>query len=121
MSYQKPVIKIFTAEADLSTHQYKQVKHGTTEGQVVLAGNEEVAHGVLMNAPKLGELAEVAVMGGALVKLSATIAAGASICCGASGVAKAAVATKHSLGVLEAGGVSGDVVPMIIDRHFQPA
>lgn len=121
MSYSKPVIKVFTAEADLSTHQYKMVKHGTTEGQVVLAGNEEVAHGVLMNAPKLGELAEVVTQGGALVKLSATLSAGVSIACGANGVAKAAVATKHSLGVLEAGGGSGDVVAMIIDRHYFPA
>jgi hypothetical protein len=121
MSYQQPKIETFTAEADLSTHQYKLVKYGTAAKGLLLCGAGEKAIGVLMNAPKLGEIAEVSVAGGALVKIASTVAVNASIGSGASGVGAAAGAAGFALGIARAAGVTGDVIEIQIDRHYVPA
>lgn len=121
MSYIKPSIEIFDAEADLSTHQYKMVKYGTAAKGLLLAGAGEKAIGVLMNAPKLGEQAEVCVDGGALVKIASTVAVNASLGAGASGVGAAAGAAGFALGIAKQAGVTGDVIEMQIDRHYVPA
>lgn len=119
--YQKPIIQAMKAGADLSTHQYKLVKFGASADLCVLAGNDEEAIGVLMNAPKAGEVAEVAIGGGALVKIASTVALGASVGSGASGVGKTAAATRAAIGKAMDAGVTGDVIPVFIDRHFMPA
>lgn len=119
--YLKPVVQGFLAGADLSTHQYKLVKWDTTNNSVVLCGNAEKPMGVLMNAPASGEMAEVAVQGGAKVKVASTISissgALASVASAASGVARAAVAGEWAIGVFQDAGVSGDVLPIIIGIH----
>lgn len=119
--YLKPVIQAFKAGADLSSSQYKIVKWDTTNNQVVLCGDAEKPMGVLMNAPASGEIAEVAVSGGAKVKIASTISiasgALASVASAASGVARAAVAGEWALGTFVDSGVSGDVIPMIIGIH----
>lgn len=120
-AYLKPEIQCFQAGADLSTHQYKLVKFGSDAKTVVLAGDNEEAMGVLQNAPKSGEDAEVSVGGGALVKIASTVALNASVGSGASGVGKTAAATKLAIGKAMDAGVSGDVIPVIIDRHYVPA
>lgn len=121
MSYIKPQIEIYTAEADLSTHQYKMVKFGTAAKGILLAGAAEKALGVLMNAPKLGELAEVAVAGGALVKIASTVAVHANLGAGASGVGVTAPAAGFVLGIAKQAGVTGDVIEIQIDRMYAPA
>jgi len=111
-------IQAFTAGADLTTHQYKLVKFDTTNNSVVLCGNAEKPMGVLMNAPNSGELAEVAVQGGAKVKIGTTMSTlGGSIASAANGVARAAVAGEWAIGTQQDSGVSGDVIPVIIDLH----
>jgi len=119
--YLKPVIQAMLAGADLSTHQYKLVKWDTTNNSVVLCGSAEKPMGVLMNAPASGEMAEVAVQGGAKVKIASTISissgALASVASAASGVARAAVAGEWAFGVFTDSGVTGDIIPMIIGVH----
>ena len=111
-------IQAFTAGADLTTHQYKLVKFDTTNNSVVLCGNAEKPMGVLMNAPASGDLAEVAVQGGAKVKIGSTMSTlGGSIASAANGVARAAVAGEWAIGTQQDSGVSGDIIPVIIDLH----
>jgi len=116
--YLAPKIQAFTAGADLSTHQYKLVKFDATNNSVVLCGNAEKPMGVLMNAPASGDLAEVAVQGGAKVKIGTTMSTlGTSVASAASGVARAAVAGEWAIGTQQDTGVSGDIIPIIIDLH----
>ena len=72
-SSRQPIIKGFRAGADLSAKQYHFVKIGTSDDQVVAAGANEKTVGILMNAPASGELAEVAVGGGALLKINEAV------------------------------------------------
>lgn len=117
----KPQVLAFLAGADLSTHQYKMVKFGSSASEVVLCGAGEDAIGVLMNAPKQGEQAEVAVAGGAKVKVASTVTLGASAASGASGVGVNAGAATKALGKFMDAGVTGDIVAILIDRHVTAA
>jgi hypothetical protein len=114
----EPKIQAFKAGADLTTHQYKLVKYDTTNDSVVLCGNAEKPLGVLMNAPFTGEIAEVAVQGGAKVKIATTMSTlGTSVASAANGVARAATTGEWSIGTQQDAGVSGDIIPVIIDLH----
>ena len=114
----KSIVQAFTAGADLSTHQYKLVKFGANNDTIVLCGNAEKPLGVLMNAPLSGEVAEVAVQGGAKVKIGTTMATlGGSVASAANGVGRAAVAGEWAIGSQQDSGVSGDLIPIIIDLH----
>lgn len=114
----KPMIQAFTAGADLSTHQYKLVKFDATNNAVILCGNAEKPLGVLMNNPASGEIAEVAVQGGAKVKIASTMSTlSGSVASAANGVARAAVAGEWAIGTQQDAGVSGDIIPIIIDLH----
>lgn len=117
----KPVVQAFLAEADLRSLQYTQVKVGSTNDYVTGAGSDEEAMGVLLNAPNTGEVAEVAIGGGAKVKVASNVTNGASCGVGALGVGKDAAAAKKCLGKFQDSGVSGDIVPILIDRHVTPA
>lgn len=114
MSHYQPKMMTFKAEADLSAKQFSFVKFGTVDDSVVgcaVAG--EKAIGILMNAPALGELAEVAVFGGAKVKLSGTVARGGEVSVTVTaGTGKAAVATEYVSAIAMASGVAGDVIPV---------
>jgi hypothetical protein len=107
----------FKAGADLSAHQFKLVKYGSSPQEVILCGNAEKPCGILMNAPKSGELAEVAIAGGFKTKVTSVVDAGKSCASGASGVGRAAVAGEWAIGMFQDNGVSGDVVPVQIDFH----
>ena len=114
----KPIIQAFAAGADLTTHQYKLVKFDATNNAVVLCGNAEKPLGVLMNNPNNGELAEVAVQGGAKVKIASTMSTlSGSVASAALGVARAAVSGEWAIGTQQDTGVSGDIIPIIIDLH----
>lgn len=116
--YLAPKIQAFLAGADLSSHQYKLVKWDSTNNSVVLCGNAEKPMGILMNAPASGELAEVAVQGGAKVKIASTMSTlGVSMASAANGVGRAAVAGEWAIGTIQDTGVSGDIIPVIIDLH----
>lgn len=116
--YLKPIIQAFTAGANLSAEQYKLVKFDATNNSVVLCGNAEKPLGVLMNNPASGEIAEVAVQGGAKVKIASTMSTlSGSVASAASGVARAAVSGEWAIGTQQDTGVSGDIIPIIIDLH----
>lgn len=118
----EPKISAFTSETDLSTHQYKIVKLGTTEKQVVLCGAGERGIGVLQNKPTAGTVAEVAMFGGgALVKCVGIITAGNSFASDANGFAKAAAATQFCLGVAMKTSAANDVISCELAPHFFPA
>lgn len=114
----KPIIQAFTAGADLTTHQYKLVKFDSTNNSVILCGDAEKPLGVLMNNPNTSEVAEVAVQGGAKVKIASTMSTlSGSVASAANGVGRAAVAGEWSIGTQQDTGVSGDIIPIIIDLH----
>ena len=116
--YLQPKIQAFKAGADLTTHQYKLVKFGADNDTIVLCGNAEKPLGVLMNNPNSGEIAEVATQGGAKVKIGTTMSTlGASVASAANGVARVAVAGEWAIGSQQDAGVSGDIIPIIIDLH----
>jgi hypothetical protein len=114
-------IRVFKAGADLSTHQHKFVKHGATENEVILCTIlGENCVGVLQTAPKLGEAAEVAMLGGgALLKVSGVTAAGdlLKVSAAALGVVTAVDGDNVFARALAAG-VANDVIEVErIDRQ----
>lgn len=116
--YLAPKIQAFKAGADLRTHQYKLVKFGADNDTIVLCGNAEKPIGVLMNDPNTGDIAEIAVQGGAKVKIATTMSTlGGSVASAANGVGRAAVAGEWAIGSQMDAGVSGDLLPIIIDIH----
>lgn len=108
----KSIAKV--ADADLSTHQNKFVKFTNTG--VNLAGAGEKAHGILLNKPTAGQIAEVAIESGK-VKLLGSVSAGGSIEVGANGVAVPASGTNTSVAMTEINGASGDLIPVVLDLH----
>lgn len=113
----KAEAQAFVAGADLSSHQHKLVKFGSSASEVILCGDAEKPCGILMNAPKSGEVAEVAIAGGFKVKVTSSVSVGNSCASGASGVGRDAVAGEWSIGMFHDDGASGDIVPVQIDFH----
>jgi hypothetical protein len=120
MGFLKPEVQAFQAGADLSALQYTLVKFGASNDLVVGCGAADDALGVLMNAPLSGEVAEVVIAGGAKVKVASTVTLGASVAAGASGVGVNGATTNKCIGKFMDAGVSGDIVPILIDRHVLP-
>ena len=81
----------FRAGADLSASQFAGVKLGANANEVVLAGANEEAVGILQNAPTSGKAAQVRVAGTSKVKASAAIAKGLAIVTAAAGQIAAAL------------------------------
>lgn len=80
-----------TAAADLSSSQFKTVKLASTAGQVkAVAASTDEAIGVLQNAPKSGEEAEVASVGIVKALVEASVSAGNFLGPSATGRLKAA-------------------------------
>ena len=66
----------------------------------------------LRNSPAFGDVAEVAVQGGAKVKIGSTMSTlSGSVASAASGVARAAVAGEWAIGTQQDTGVSGKRIP----------
>lgn len=106
--FQQPRTRSFVAGADLSTHKYKGVKHGTTEGEVVLAAAGE-AEFVLMNSPKAGDAAECAMIGGgAMVQAGATFAIGAELASDANGKFVTALTGNKVIGLALSAAAAAD-------------
>ena len=78
----------FNAGADLSSAQYKFVKVEAVTGDVILvAGATDRPVGVLQNAPKENEAAQVTIAGGTKVQAGGVAAAGNSLYSSAAGLA----------------------------------
>jgi hypothetical protein len=109
------------AGADLSTHQYKFVKQNAS-GQVILcAAVTDKPIGVLQNAPKSGEEAEVVVIGGTKIKGGEALAVDSTIGTDASGTAQVVVAgtetTVYAVGrvILSATTASGGLASALVN------
>lgn len=118
-SFNQPVIHSFFAGEDLSSQQYKFVKFGSDEKTVLkatVAGAKSV--GILMNKPKSGEAAEVALPGGgAKLKVAGTVALLDYIAGDANALGVAAVATNHVGAQAYEAGVANDVINVHV-IHF---
>jgi len=130
----------FQAGADLSASQFAPVKLGANANEVVLAGVNEEAIGIIQNAPTSGKAAQVRLAGTSKVKASGAIAKGLAIVAAAAGQVAAAggghthqentagaytqnaqtlgptaASIQYVLGrLLEAAGAAGDIVEMFI-------
>ncbi len=91
MAWEIPVHDIsLPAGADLSGNQYYIVGINAS-GQAVLAGAGAMAVGVVQNKPKLGESAQVRILGESKVVAGAAITRGQLVAADAAGKAKVAV------------------------------
>ncbi|MFI2837553.1 DUF2190 family protein [Mycolicibacterium sp. PDY-3] len=102
------------AGADLSTKQYYVVKTDSNGKYVLASAATDAIAGVLVNAPKLGETADVAnINGSGTFKVAAggTIAKDAYLTTDANGKAIATTTTGNRVfGRAVAAAVSGDIV-----------
>lgn len=96
------------AGADLSTKQFYVVKLNSS-GQIVLAGDGEMAYGILQDKPVSGAVGSVAVSGQSLAVLGATVAAGAKVAANASGQVVTATTGENVLGICTEGGAVNEV------------
>lgn len=113
------VVLSIPAGADLSTKQYTFVK---LSGSTVIsaAAATDLPIGVLVNDPKSGETAAVAVSGIVKLKASAAIAVGALVGTTSTGTGVTLVAgtdtTKYILGrAVTAAGASGDIITVAVN------
>lgn len=101
MAYEEALInQTLLASADLSASQYRFVEYNTTTRQIAIAGDGEVARGVLQNAPAAeGRAATVAYSGVSQVEAGEDdITSGDAIASDASGRAKLATTGDIILG-----------------------
>jgi hypothetical protein len=101
------------AAGDLSAKQYYFVKV-TAANSVNVAGDGELAHGVLQDKPASGEMGSVAISGITMIKCGGTISAGGLVSSDASGTAVANSGTDYILGVAIEGGASGEIIPVLL-------
>lgn len=102
------------AGADLSAKQFHFVKPNSS-GQAVAANATDITQvGVLQNDPTSGQTGTVRVAGVSKVKIAGTVAAGAEVTSDANGAGVAAATTKLVLGVALTGGVTGDVISVLV-------
>lgn len=97
--FQTPRTRSFVAEVDFTGKKFFAVKLGTLPEEIDLAGVGE-GIGILMNEPKVGETAEVAMLGGgALGQSGAAIAKGAEVSSNAAGKLITSLVTNKVLGI----------------------
>ena len=109
-------------KAEVAITDYLIVKPGTDADEVTLAGAAEKPYGVAqvkqqLNQPGAGDVVEVAVYGGAFVKLGGTVAKGASITADAASKGVAATTGQWSIGVADEAGDDGDIIAIRIFIH----
>lgn len=116
----KPVIQAQVAE--VAINDYLIVKPGTEANEVDIAIADDKGYGIAqvstqLNAIVAGETIEVAVMGGAFVKLGATVEKGDSLMPTTAGKAIKATTGKWAVAVADEGGVVNDVIACRIFIH----
>jgi len=106
------------AGADLSAKQYTFVKLSGS-GVISAAAATDICVGVLQNAPKSGQTAEVAIDGVTKLKASAAITVGALVGTTSTGLAVALTAgtdtTKYVFGqAITAAGAANDIITVAV-------
>lgn len=109
-------------KAEVAITDYLIVKPGTDADEVTLTGAAEKPYGIAqvkqqLNQPGIGDIVEVAVYGGAYVKLGGTVAKGASIASDANGKGVAATTGQWAVGIADEAGVANDVIAVRIFIH----
>jgi len=111
--------RTFIAGADLSSSQYRYVKHGSTQNTVVVAtsGTDKII-GVLLNAPKANDVAEIGLLNGSgtyYITASAVIAKDAYLTATTGGKAVATTTAGNVVAgqALEAAGADGDIIEFL--------
>lgn len=108
------------ANADLSSSQYSFVKltNASGKGRAALTGNGESALGVLQNKPSAaGDASTVGVRGVSKLKLGGAVTAGDPVSSDASGLGVSAATGDIVLGEALESGVSGDLIPVNLDKR----
>lgn len=107
------------AGADLSSDQYKFVKMNTSGQAILVAALTDRPIGVLQNAPKSGEEAEVTVIGGTKVKAGGSVNEGTVLGTSAAGLAVAKTVgtdtTHYILGTSLVDGANGEVITAVVN------
>ena len=113
----QPCYKGFLAGAAIP--QYSFVKYGANEQTVVPSADAEKAIGVCMTdgVESGGELEVAIITGGALVKLSGSVALGDSVKSDAAGLGAVGGAGEFCPGIAMQAGVAGDVIALILSAH----
>jgi hypothetical protein len=119
-NFSQSVLGSFVAGADLTANQWQAVKLDTTGAVVAVAAVTDIPVGVLQNAPKAGQSAEVLVIGGTKFKASAAIALPAVLGVDATGRAKKLAAgtdtTQYIIGQADApASATGDIISAVVN------
>ena len=102
------------AGADLSAKLF-YLAHVDTDGDIVLAGDGEHVIGVITEGAVENKPVTIQTYGIAKVILGGTVASGARVASNASGAAVTATAAEFEAGTCLVGGVSGDIVPVLLN------
>lgn len=104
------------AAADLSAAQYRCVSLDSN-GRIIQSTATSLTIGILQTKPTSGQFGSVAFMGVSKVALGGTVAAGARVMSNATGLGIAATTAGNAvIGVALEGGVTGDIVPVLLSR-----
>lgn len=112
------------AAVDLSnwnTYKYTVLKLDANGAVTPVTASGDVSYGVLLNDPKAGQAARVAIGGVTKVRLGATVTAGALVAFDTAGKGKVAATGNRVIGVAVYGGVSGDIVPVLLQSQYLSA
>lgn len=101
------------AAADFSAKQYYAVSVDSN-GKAAVADADDYVVGIMQNNPAAGVAGSVAYAGVSKAKLGGTVAAGARVTSNASGLIVTAATGDSALGIALTGGVSGDIVAVLI-------
>lgn len=115
MAWELPSFQIpgFSAEADLSTHQYKAVNGGAAEGGCVLADAGEEIIGILQNKPTAGQAAEIMVHGVTKAKAGAAVTLHSALEVGTTG-RLINLASGVKVGIALSAGGTDDIITVLL-------
>ncbi|CAB4122315.1 Bacteriophage VT1-Sakai, H0018 [uncultured Caudovirales phage] len=102
------------AAADLSAKQFLVVK-ADSAGKAALAGASDTNQiGIVQNKPTAGQTATIRFAGVSKAAAGGTIAAGGAVTSDSAGKVIAATTGKQIIGTALTGGVSGDVITVLL-------
>lgn len=102
------------AGADLSAKQFYVVK-ANSSGQAALANATDTTQiGIVQDKPLSGNAGKIRVSGVSKAAAGGTVAAGAAVTSDANGKIVAAASGKQIIGFALTGGVSGDVITVLV-------
>jgi hypothetical protein len=115
------ISRVVGADLSAATNVYTGVKDSPT-GLVAFAAATDKPAGVLQKPlPKvIGDVARLGVGGISKVKLGGTVANGDAIQFNATGKGIVAATGGYVIGTAQSAGVSGDVIPVLINAANQP-